>query len=148
MTAFQSLARAMIASRFLRFCVVGGFGFAIDVSVFFLLHDLAGVSPYVARAASIATAMTGTWFGNRTLTFREHAASGARGMFREWLTFAGANTAGNLLNYATFAALIGFAPAPFNYRYFALAAGTAVGLVFNFTLSRRVVFRAHLPPAI
>lgn len=142
MSAIEGLTRALLASRFLRFCVVGAMGFVIDASLFFVLHDLAGISPYVARALSILVAMTGTWLGNRTLTFREHAASGSRGMLREWLTFAAANAVGNISNYATFSALITFASPPFNYRYLALVAGTAVGLVFNFALSKRVVFRA------
>jgi len=145
-SAVERLIRALMASRFLRFCVVGTMGFAIDASLFFVLHDLGGLSPYVARALSILVAMTGTWLGNRTLTFREHAATGGREVLREWMTFAAANAVGNISNYATFSALITFAPPPFNYRYLALVAGTAVGLVFNFTLSKRVVFRAHKPP--
>lgn len=142
MRAIESLTRALLASRFLRFGIVGAGGFVIDTSIFFVLHDLAGLSPYVARAFSILIAMSGTWFGNRTLTFREHAATGGRAILREWLTFAAANAIGNLSNYLMFSALITFASPPFNYRYFALVAGTAVGLVFNFTLSKRVVFRA------
>lgn len=145
MTALPSLARRLAASRFARFCVVGGFGFVIDASVFFALHDLMGLSPYIARALSIVIAMTGTWFGNRTLTFADHAASGTRAMSREYLTFAGTNAIGNLANYAAFSALVGLAPQPFNYRYLALVAGTAVGLVFNFTLSKRIVFRPRNP---
>jgi putative flippase GtrA len=139
--AIASFVRAASSSRFLRFCVVGGFGFVIDASIFFVLHDLAGLSPYVARAFSIVIAMTGTWFGNRTLTFHDHAARGARAILREWLTFAGANAIGNLANYSTFSALVVFAAPPFNYRYLALVAGTAVGVAFNFTLSKRIVFR-------
>ncbi|HVT26250.1 MAG TPA: GtrA family protein [Rhizomicrobium sp.] len=142
MTAIESLTRALLASRFLRFGIVGACGFVIDTSIFFVLHDLAGLSPYVARAFSILIAMSGTWFGNRTLTFREHAATGGRAVLREWLTFAAANAIGNTSNYLTFSALITFASPPFNNRYLALVAGTAVGMVLNFTLSKRIVFRA------
>lgn len=148
MTAIESLARALAASRFLRFCVVGTVGFLIDLSIFYLLHDRLGLSPYLARALSILSAMTCTWLGNRALTFREHAASGVGAMLREWLKFAAANAVGALANYGTFAALIGFAPYPFSYRYLALAVGTGVGLLFNFTLSKRLVFRAGRPPLI
>lgn len=144
----ERLIHATLASRFLRFGIVGGVGFVIDTSVFVLLNELCGASPYVARAASILTAMTGTWLGNRTLTFADHAASGKRGILREWLKFAGANAIGNGLNYASFSALIALAPPPFDNRYLALVAGTAVGLVFNFTLSKHFVFRTHKPPAI
>lgn len=141
MSAAEALLHALSRSRFLRFSVVGGFGFVVDVSVFFLLHDLAQLNAYIARPFSILAAMICTWLGNRTLTFADRAARGLRGIFSEWLKFAATNTMGALFNYATFAAILGLAPAPFNYRYLALAAGTAVGLVFNFTLSKYVVFR-------
>jgi len=141
-TALASFVRALTQSRFLRFSVVGGFGFVVDVSVFFLLHDLAQMSPYAARPISILTAMVCTWFGNRTLTFSEHAAKGIGAIFIEWLKFAATNSIGALFNYGTFAAIIAFAPHPFDNRYLALVAGTAVGLVFNFTMSKRLVFRA------
>jgi putative flippase GtrA len=141
-TAIQSLTRALLASRFLRFSVVGGCGFAVDVSVFFLLHDIAGLSAYAARPFSILAAMICTWLGNRLLTFHDRAAEGMGAVFAEWLKFAAANTVGALLNYGTFAGLVGLAPQPFDNRYLALVAGTAVGLVFNFTLSKHVVFRA------
>jgi putative flippase GtrA len=140
--AIETIVRTLAASRFLRFSVVGGFGFVVDVSVFFLLHDIAGLNAYAARPFSILAAMICTWLGNRILTFRDHAAEGVGAIFAEWLKFAATNTVGALLNYATFASLVGFAPPPFNYRYLALVAGTAVGLVFNFTLSKRIVFRA------
>lgn len=142
MTAIETLARTLAASRFLRFSVVGGCGFVVDVSVFFLLHDLAGLSAYAARPFSILAAMVCTWLGNRMLTFRDHAAQGPVAIFAEWLKFAATNTIGALLNYGTFASLVGLAPPPFDNRYLALVAGTAVGLVFNFTLSKRLVFRA------
>lgn len=148
MTALEETLRAILASRFLRFGIVGGVGFVIDTSVFVLLNELCGASPYVARAFSILTAMVGTWLGNRTLTFADRAASGKRGILREWLKFAGANAIGNCLNYASFSALVALAPPPFNNRYLALVAGTAMGLLFNFTLSKNFVFRAHKPPAI
>ena len=143
MNALVSVLRALAASRFLRFSVVGGFGFVVDVSVFFLLHDLLHVSPYAARPFSILSAMVCTWLGNRMLTFSEHAAAGARAVFIEWLKFAATNSVGALFNYGTFAAIVGFATPPFNNRYLALVAGTAVGLVFNFTMSKRLVFRAR-----
>lgn len=143
MKAIDGLTRLLSVSQFLRFSVVGGFGFIVDVSVFFLLHDIAGVNAYAARPFSILTAMICTWLGNRMLTFPEHAATSPRAIFAEWLKFAATNALGALFNYATFAAVIGFAPYPFANRYLALVAGTAVGLVFNFTMSKRVVFRAR-----
>ena len=134
---------ARIRSQFLRFALVGGAGFFVDEGVLLLMHRLIGLGALEGRIVSILCAMSFTWWGNRSITFREHAARGTLAVAGEWLRFVAANSLGALINYATFAALVGFAPTPFDNPYLATAAGVAVGLVFNFTLSRTLVFRAH-----
>ncbi len=131
------------ASRFARFALVGGAGFVVDESVLFLMQHILGLGPLGARAISIFAAMTFTWWGNRTLTFRDRAAPGGPAIFWEWLRFIAANIVGALVNYGSYAALVHFAPAPLNNPYLATAAGVAAGLVFNFTLSQRLVFKAR-----
>ncbi len=133
--------QSLLSARFVRFAAVGAAGFVVDVSVLTALHDFAGLTPYAARFVSIACAMTFTWWGNRSLTFAEHAANGARGMFAEWLKFCTANAFGAVVNYATFALLVALAHFPLNHPWVATAAGVGVGLIFNFTLSKRFVFR-------
>ncbi len=129
------------SSRFLRFGIVGAGGFVVDSAVLFMMHRLVGLDPYSARAISIFVAMNFTWMGNRQLTFREHAATGSRAMLAEWARFIATNLLGALVNYGVYAAVVRFAPAPLDNLYLALAAGVGAGLVFNFTLSQRLVFR-------
>lgn len=130
-------------SQFLRFALVGGAGFFADEGVLWLMCNLAGLDPMTGRVVSILSAMTFTWWGNRTITFSEHAAKGLGGIFREWMRFVGANAIGALINYGTFATLLHFAPAPLNNAYLDTAIGVGIGLIFNFTLSRSFVFRAR-----
>ncbi len=137
----QSL-RALLRSRFLRFGAVGAAGFAVDEGVLTLAHFVFGLGPYVARIISIFCAMTFTWWGNRTLTFAEHAAEGTGEIAREWFKFVLANAVGAAVNYASYSLLVGFAAEPLSNPLVATAIGVAVGLVFNFTLSKRFVFRA------
>lgn len=127
---------------FVRFGMVGGAGFVVDEAVLTLCHYGLGLDPYGARAISILCAMTFTWWGNRTFTFAEHAAreSGAA-ILREWFAFVLANALGALVNYATFTLLVRFCPAPLSNPLLAAAVGVGVGLVFNFTLSKRFVFK-------
>ena len=132
-----------VRGQFLRFALVGAAGFPIDEGVLALMHGVFGLDPLVARVISISVAMTFTWWGNRMLTFRVEAAEGPAAMAREWLRFVGANGLGALINYGTFAALLRMAPPPFDNAYLATAIGVGVGLIFNFTLSRIYVFRAH-----
>ncbi len=135
--------QALLHSRFLRFGVVGGAGFIVDETVLTILHYLIGLDRYSARAISIFCAATFTWWGNRNLTFAEHAATGgAATMAQEWIKFMLANAIGAAMNYGTYTVLVSFAPPPLSNPLLATAVGVGVGLIFNFTLSKRFVFRA------
>ena len=137
----MTFAERLRASRFLRFGIVGAAGFVVDETVLKLM--LFALNPYAARAVSIFCAMTFTWWGNRTLTFAEHAAKGSgSAILREWFKFILANALGAIVNYSTYTLLVALAPAPLNNPMLATAIGVAIGLVFNFTLSKRFVFKA------
>ena len=138
----MSLIAQIRESQFLRFALVGGTGFFINEGALFVIIKALHVNAYVAGALAFVFTVTYTWLGNRLLTFREHAATGAGAMFAEWIKFVGANLLGFAANYAVYSALLTFAHLPFNNPFLALACGTAVGLIFNFTLSKRLVFRA------
>jgi putative flippase GtrA len=140
-TSGQSI-RALVRSPFVRFALVGACGFVVDETVLTILHYLIGVDRYSARAVSIFCAATFTWWGNRNLTFAEHAATGGpQELALEWFRFMVANAVGALVNYATYSLLVALAPAPLGYPLVAAAAGVGVGLMFNFTLSKRFVFK-------
>jgi putative flippase GtrA len=136
-TLFQRLRD----SQFLRFAIVGSAGFFVnEVALYGALHFLK-LNPYAGAIFAFLVTVTFTWGGNRFLTFRGEAAHRLRDVLEEWLKFVAANTLGFGVNYAVYAALVTFAPAPLNSPYLALACGTLAGLVFNFTLSKRFVFR-------
>jgi putative flippase GtrA len=135
--------RALVRSPFLRFGLVGGCGFIVDETILAILHYVIGIDRYSARAISIFCAATFTWWGNRNLTFPEHAATGgALELAREWFRFMLANGIGAVVNYATYTIFVSFVSLPLGHPLVATAVGVAVGLVFNFTLSKRFVFHA------
>jgi putative flippase GtrA len=146
-TNIAFVATRLLRSQFLRFALVGTGGFVVDESVLALLHGVLGLDPFAARVVSILAAMTFTWWGNRTLTFRPHAARDAKAKLAEWLRFVAANSVGAVVNYGTYATMLRFAPSPFGNAYVAAAVGVAIGLLFNFTLSKRFVFRGGSPEA-
>ncbi len=128
-------------SRLARFGAVGTGGYVVDNAVLYTMLHAAGSDPYSGRAVSFLVAATFTWWGNRTITFHEQRASGLRGAAREWLRFLMANAVGGLVNIGLYATLVKFAPPPLNNPFLALPLGVLAGLVFNFTLSQRLVFR-------
>lgn len=136
------MARALLRHAFIRFALIGGIGYLLAIA---LLAFFTGTLkwPFAsANAATILLTMVFTWLGNRYFTFRQHRARTLPGILQEWLTFMGANGLGALVNYACALAVVHYAPAPFNNKFLAQAVGVAAGLVFNFTLSKTLVFRA------
>lgn len=140
MKALAELAGRLARSRFLRFGFVGGLGYFVNAAALWLAHFGLGFGPDVSYVLSFLVAVTFTWWANRTITFGEHAARS--NLLVEWVKFALANTLGFCANWALFSAMVHLTPPPFDNVFVAQAAGTLLGLVFNFTLSKRFVFRA------
>jgi putative flippase GtrA len=133
----------LLRHPFIRFALVGGFGYFVDLGILALGTGRLGLSFAAARVFSIFGAMCFTWTGNRYLTFPERRARTISGAFQEWLRFAGANLLGAVVNYSVSVALVRYGAFPFNHPYAAQAIGVLAGLVFNFTLSRAIVFRTQ-----
>ena len=125
-------------SAFARFALVGGAGFFVNAGAFWIALHLLHLSKDVAWFFAFVPAVTFTWWGNRTFTFHEHASTGLRETLHEWARFVATNGFGAIVNYAVYEALIHWTGMN---AFIALAAGVLAGLVFNFTLSKRVVFR-------
>jgi putative flippase GtrA len=139
-TLLADTAARLYQSRFLRFGLVGAAGFPVFAAVLFVCHDLLGLSKQISWFPAFFISATFTWWGNRLLTFREHAAR--ENLVKEWSKFIIANGLGALANLLLYTALVQFAPSPANNIYLAAAAGTLLGFVFNFTMSKRFVFRS------
>ena len=129
-------ARAIVLLQFLKFGVVGTFGFVVDASTVYALRDSLGL--YGAGAAAYLTAATGNWLLNRLWTFR---GKGGQPMHRQWALFLMANFAGFTLNRGTYAILVTLVPWCAAEPVWAVAAGSIAGLGVNFFLSRKLVFR-------
>ncbi|MGH6828011.1 MAG: GtrA family protein [Rhizomicrobium sp.] len=128
----------------LRFAVIGALGLPVDAGMLWLMTHRAGLDPYSGRIVSWLTAATFTWAGNRYVTFRRARARGILPAAREWLRFLAANAVGGLVNIGLYSTLVRFAPPPANNLYLALLLGVLGGLLFNFTLSKTLVFKGPL----
>jgi putative flippase GtrA len=129
--------RATLAQEFLRFGTVGGIGFVVDTGVLYGMLAL-GAGLYLGRAISYVAAATATWALNRAWTFR---GRGGGPVHRQWALFVVVNLGGFVLNYGTYALLVGFVPLVAAYPVLGVAAGSIAGMFSNFFLSRRLVFR-------
>ena len=125
-----------MATQFLRFGVVGTVGVVIDTATVYATRGALGL--YGAGLAGYVTAATGNWLLNRIWTFRGQGSGPAH---RQWAMFMLANLGGFVLNRGTYALLVTFVAEAANQPVIAVAAGAIAGLLVNFTLSRRLVFR-------
>lgn len=130
-------------SRFLRFCIVGGFGFALDTTGVILLVR-AGMDPYLARAVIYPLAITATWGLNRAWSFADRA-SPRKG--REYAAYIGVQAAGAAANYAAYALMLALWPTLIDLLIVPLVAGAAAGLAVNYAGALLLVFTRRTAPA-
>lgn len=128
-----------LSGQFLRFSMVGAAGYFVDVAVLYLMLHL-GLDLYSARAISFLTAATSTWIGNRLFTFTAGSSARQR-LSREWAGYVAAMTLGGLANYGAYALLITFLAVFHDHPWLAVAGGTGAGLLINFALARRILYR-------
>jgi putative flippase GtrA len=127
-----------------RFGLVGTAGFVFDIAVLRLyiltVGDLfrTGDAPFCGQAVAWFFAATFTWWLNRQFTFRNHERPYP---LRQWVQFLVVNASGGLANYAVYALLVAFVAFFHAWPAAAVAIGTLVGLIFNFTGSRKLVFK-------
>jgi putative flippase GtrA len=135
-----------VASEFARFAVVGTAGLFVDMGALFIAIDLIGLGYIAGRVVSYLAAATFTWACNRTITF---ASRGSESAVAQWARFLVVNSAGGAVNFAVYvfvvATLRGNSALPAEtwpfVPYVGVALGSISGLVVNFTLSKRFVFR-------
>jgi putative flippase GtrA len=134
-------AHWLLGQSFIRFGLVGAGGYLVDAAMLALTTGPMGMDPYRGRAIAIAVAMIATWLGNRYFTFAGRRARGSLdAIMQEALKFAGTNLIGAAVSYGVYAVLVRFAAEPWNNLFLAQIIGVLAGLVFNFTLSRTLVF--------
>jgi len=136
----RELIEQIWEAEFIRFAVVGTVAFVVDAAVLYLGLWI-GLGLYLGRGVSYLVAATTTWYGNRRITFANHA-HGARAVVAEWAGFLLTNLVGGAVNYATYAALVSHFELVRANPVLGVAAGSIAGLGVNFTLSKWLVFRA------
>lgn len=127
--------------RFLKFGVVGSLGFVWDTGTVYGLRPFIGLTAATLLAYFIAATLN--WILNRVWTFRGVGHHGHPVL--QWLRFLSANSLGFFLNRGTVYTLFYVFPLCIQHPVIALAAGSFAGLIANFKLSQKVVFREKPP---
>jgi putative flippase GtrA len=134
---YASEARIRLLVQFIMFGMAGMVGFAIDTATVYTLRQWVGL--YVGGILAYFTAATGTWLCNRLWTFRHISQSDP--WYVQWRRFLAANLTGFVINRGLYMLLITFVAAAARQPVIAVFAGGLAGMMFNFNLSRKLVFR-------
>jgi putative flippase GtrA len=131
--------RSVRTRQFLQFTLVGTAGFVVDTAALYAAIYWLGTGPYFGRVFSYLFAATFTWISNRRYTFKDQRDPRLVG---EWFRFLAGNAIGGLINYGVYAALLATLVSVSRWPVLGVAAGSLAGLITNFNLSRRWVFKS------
>lgn len=138
-----------ISRELLTFALIGVGGLFVDMAALAVALHLLGLDPYGGRVFSYLMAATFTWYLNRRFTF---VGVSRRAALRQWAKFLAANAVGAVVNYGVYVLVLRVGPGILAalgladmlgglLPYAGVAAGSVSGLVFNFAMSKFVVFR-------
>lgn len=128
--------------KFMLFAIAGGAGFVTDTAVLYLLKGALG--PYAARVVSFLVGVLTTWLINRSLAFKGQLKDVP--IWREFLNYLGAMILGGAVNYAIYAVLVATVAFVADHLIVGVAAGVAGGMMVNFLLADKLVFKSRVPP--
>lgn len=144
--------KARLNRQFIRFALVGVAGFVVDASVLYLALRV-GAGYYVGRILSFLSAVFATWQLNRRFTFgvqqsgadsQRSPAGSNRGfgkLLREGGKYLLAMCGGGAVNYAAYCVCVAVLPRFTLLPLVAVAVGSLAGLLVNYLLARRWVYR-------
>ena len=115
-------------------------GFAVDAGITNLLTQLVAVAAAPARLLALLVAVSVTWALNRRFTFQ--AGTGAS----TWLPYLVASSFGALINGGMYLLWLRWAGHSAAQIVAGVAMGSVAALTFNYTIYRRVMFRASRTP--
>jgi len=138
---FYPRAPKQLFGQFMRFGIIGAMGLVWDILLVTLLRPSLGLT--AATLISYFAVASLNWLLNQLWTFRNVAHRDHP--ILQWLRFLAANSFGFLLNRGTVYALCFSIPFCLQHVAVPLAAGALMGLLANFNLSRKLVFRAKVP---
>ncbi|MGF1720485.1 GtrA family protein [Vibrio kyushuensis] len=121
-----------------KFALIGSIGFIADAVLFSMALYLCELDVYLSRVIAFFGAACVTWFGNRCYTF---VHSNKQPKFLQWAKFIGSASMSAIPNFITFRSVLNVLGEGPITVYIALVMGVLVGMLSNFMLSERWVFK-------
>ncbi|HEU4960873.1 MAG TPA: glycosyltransferase family 2 protein [Sphingomonas sp.] len=127
----------IVPVRFAMFSAIGAIGVAVHMAVLSVLYLALGISFVAGQIVAAVAAMTGNFFLNNTLTYRDRRLKGWRQLADGWVSFCVVCSVGLVANIGVAA----FVHGAQNGQWAVSALlGVLVGAVWNYALSSRFVW--------
>jgi len=124
--------------QFIKFSITGGLGTVTNLLIFFLCVDMAKMREIPVSIVCFIIAATQNYIINHTWSFRQKNYA-EKLSIKKWILFI----CGSLLGLAINIIVMRFMITHFNlpWKFIAQACGIAAGMVFNFFVSKLVIFK-------
>ena len=128
--------------RFIRFGLVGSFGFVIDLGVVFALIQALQLDPVLARIPAWIAAVSITYLFNLLFTFRSTRLKlvGKRQRLRRYGLYVLSQLAGGVVNVLIYALVVSLFGVAWSVG---LVIGTLVGMILNYLGASAVIDRRY-----
>jgi len=127
-----------IPKQLILFSIVGGVGFIADSAMLYAIKNHLGL--YFSRLISFSFAVLITWYLNRTITFNKHKDDN---IFSNFAKYYMAMLVGGTVNILSYYLTIRVIPIAYAHPIIAIAIGSIAGLLFNYLLSKRYIFKVN-----
>jgi len=124
--------------QFIKFALTGGLGTVTNLTIFFLFVDLLNLSEIPVSIGCFLIAVTQNYIINQLWSFKTHTAD-AELSLKRWCMFATSSLFGLAVNITVMKLILLHWILP--YKFIAQACGIAAGMVFNFLISKFVIFK-------
>jgi len=124
--------------QFIKFAVTGGLGSVTNLSIFFLCADLAKLPEIPISIGCFIIAVTQNYIINHLWSFRQESHA-EKLSIKKWFMFMCGSLLGLTINIIVMRFIIKHFNIP--WKFIAQACGIAAGMVFNFTVSKLVIFK-------
>jgi putative flippase GtrA len=116
----------LLSMRIVKFGLVGAAGFFVDAGTLALVLKTTPLGPFSARIIAIVAALFATWLLNRRMTFSKsgHSLAG------EAMRYGSVGTAGSVVNYAIYSAILLAAPQAGAFAALCLASAAVMALSY------------------
>ena len=135
----------ILKHTFVRFALVGGIGFLVDLTCMVLLS--VWLPHLLARAIAFWVAASSNWWWNRTITFTNNKAldTNKKTAVLQWLQFIGGSLIAFIPNWGCYVLLMSQPPILDNsisvlWPYLAMIPGVLIGMMLNYAFSRFWIF--------